>query len=75
MISSLKPVVQLCEDFFGGVGDECAWAKHRVGAILFEELIILRRDNASHYDHNVLTADFLQLLHELNQQCLVSACK
>ena len=67
-----QALVEGNEHLFGALGDDGAGPKDTGGAMLIEEGVVLRRDDAAGDDHDILAAALFELLHQGGQQSLVA---
>jgi len=59
----------------GGVGNRGTRAEDGGNAGFVEEVIVLRGDDTTGGDHDIRTAEFLELLDDLRDEGLVTCCK
>ena len=60
---------------FSGVGNRCARAEDGGNAGFVEEVVVLRGDDTTGSDHDIRTAEFLELLDDLRDEGLVTCRK
>ncbi len=60
---------------FCGVGNRGAGTKDGGNTGFVQEVIVLRGDDTTSGDHDIRTAEFLELLDDLRNEGLVTCCK
>src|ERR1035441_7349340 len=67
-MSGFDARAQLGQDFLGRIRNKSSGAKHGGCAVVFQEIVVLGRDDAADDDQDVRTADFGQFLDQVAQE-------